>query len=147
MQVELANAIVSISSTYQQEKRRIDMLGKIIISILFIPINALILWTVNGISLERESYQKALIATFFLFLISFLNFLSFQGFYASIFSNFLSWGFGTAVLSFFVLWWLYKYDFWSLILMWGIWTILMIPFNVLQNKILNLPWDLMLQAF
>ena len=147
MQVELANAIVSISSTYQQEKRRIDMLGKIIISILFIPINALILWTVNGISLERESYQKALIATFFLFLISFLNYISFQGFYASIFSNFLSWGFGTAVLSFFVLWWLYKYDFWSLILMWGIWTILMIPFNVLQNKILNLPWDLMLQAF
>ena len=123
------------------------MLGKIIISIIFIPINALILWTVNGLTSERESYQKALIATLLLFLISFLNYISFQGFYASIFSNFLSWGFGTAVLSFFVLWWLYKYDFWSLILMWGIWTILMIPFNVLQNKILNLPWDMMMQAF
>ena len=123
------------------------MLDKIIISILFIPINALILWAVNGITLERESYQKALIATFFLFLLSFLNYISFNGFYASIFSNFLSWGFGTELLSFFVLWWLYKYDFWSLILMWAIWTILMIPFNVLQNKILNLPWDMMLQCF
>ena len=123
------------------------MLGKTIISILFIPINALILWAVNGITLERESYQKALIATFFLFLISFLNYISFQGFYASIFSNFIGGGILSIVLSFFVLWWLYKYDFWSLILMWAIWTILMIPFNVLQNKIFNLPWDLMLQAF
>jgi hypothetical protein len=123
------------------------MLGRIIISILFIPINALLLWTVVSLIGERESYQKALIATFFLFLISFLNYISFEGFYASIFSNFIGGGILSIVLSFFVLWGLYKYDWKSLLLMWFIWGILQIPFNVLQTKILNLPWDLMLQAF
>ncbi len=123
------------------------MLGKVIISILFIPINALLLWTVVSLIGERESYQKALIATFFLFLISFLNYISFEGFYASIFSNFIGGGILSIVLSFFVLWWLYKYDFWSLIFMWAIWTILMIPFNILQSKILSLPWDNFRQCF
>ena len=123
------------------------MLGKIIISIIFIPINAIILWAVSGLGAERQSYKKALMATSLIFVISFLGFISFQGFYASIFSNFLSWGFGTTILSFFVLWWLYKYDFWSLLMMWGIWAILQFPFNILQNKILTLPWDMMMQAF
>ena len=123
------------------------MLGKIIISILFIPINALILWTVVSLIGERESYNKALLTATLFFVISLLSFISFNGFHASIFSNFLSFGFVTEVLSFFVLWWLYKYDFWSLILMWAIWSILMIPFNILQNKILTFDWNMILQAF
>ncbi|MCF7858432.1 MAG: hypothetical protein K9N07_03795 [Candidatus Cloacimonetes bacterium] len=123
------------------------MSGQIIISLLFIPINAVILWAVSGLVSERESYIKALLATTLMFMISLLNLISFQGFYASIFSNFLSFGFGTVILSFFVLWWLYKYDFWSILLMWAIWTILQIPFNVLQIKILNLPWDNLMQCF
>ncbi len=123
------------------------MLGKIIISILFIPINAIILWAISGITEERQSYKKALLATSLIFVISLLGFISFQGFYGSMVSNFLDGGILTIVLSFFVLWGLYRYDFWSLLLMWGIWNILQIPFNVLQNKILNLPWDMMMQAF
>ena len=122
------------------------MLGKIIISIIFIPINAIILWVASSIGAERQSYKKAFLATSFIFVISLSRFISFQGFYGSIISNYLSSGF-ISVLTFFILWWLYKYDFWSLLMMWGIWFVLQIPFNILQNKILNLPWDIMLQAF
>ncbi|MDA3813402.1 MAG: hypothetical protein PF570_04030 [Candidatus Cloacimonetes bacterium] len=123
------------------------MLGKIIISIIFVPINAIILWAASSLGGDRESYKKALLATSLIFVISLLRFISFQGFYGSMVSNFLSWGFGTAILTFFILWWLYKYDFWSLILMWGIWAALQFPFNILQDKILTLPWDMMMQAF
>ena len=122
------------------------MLGKIIISIIFIPINAIILWAVSSLNVEPQSYKKALLATSLVFVISLLRFISFQGFYGSMVSNYLGGGF-IGVLTFFILWWLYKYDFWSLLMMWGIWAILQFPFNILQNKILTLPWDLMLQAF
>ncbi|MCK5052114.1 MAG: hypothetical protein KAS53_10360 [Candidatus Cloacimonetes bacterium] len=122
------------------------MFGKIIISLVFIPINAIILWMASSIGSERQSYNKALIATSLIFVISLSRFISFQGFYGSMVSNYLSGGF-IQVLTFFILWWLYKYDFWSLIMMWGIWNILQIPFNILQNKILTLPWDSMMQAF
>ena len=55
------------------------MLGKIIISIIFIPINAIILWAVSSIGVDRESYKKALIATSLLFLISLLYYIPFRG--------------------------------------------------------------------
>jgi len=122
------------------------MLGKVIISIIFIPINAVILWVASSLGDERQSYKKALIATSLIFVVSLLRFISFQGFYGSMVSNYLGGGF-IGVLTFFILWWLYKYDFWSLLMMWGIWAILQFPFNILQTKILNLPWDMMLQAF
>ena len=123
------------------------MMGKIIFSIIFIPLNALILWVINSFMTERESYRKALLAGVLFFLISLLELITLKGFYLSILGNFLAGGTVSIVLSFFVIWWLYKYDFWSLILMWGIWNILQIPFNILQNKILNLPWDTMLRCF
>lgn len=122
------------------------MTGHIIISIIFIPINAVILWVVSCLNVEPESYKKALFASSLFFIISLLGFLTFKGFHASIISNYLGGG-GRTVLSFFILWWLYKYDFWSLIFMWGIWVILQIPLNILQIKILNLPWDEILYAF
>jgi len=122
------------------------MLGKIIISIIFIPINAVILWTASSLGGDRESYKKALLATSLISIIFLLSFVSFKGFYGSIVSNYLSSGF-ILVLTFLILWWLYKYDFWSILIMWGIWFILQFPFNILQTKILNLPWDSMLQAF
>ena len=122
------------------------MLGKIVISILFIPINAIILWTASSFGGDRQSYVKALIATSIIFVISLSRYITFHGFYASIISNYLSSGF-ISVLTFLILWWLYKYDFWSILLMWGIWFILQFPFNILQTKILTLPWDSMMQAF
>ncbi len=122
------------------------MLGKVIISIVFIPINAVILWIASSLGGDRESYIKALIATSLIFGISLSRFISFEGFYASIISNYLSGGF-VSVLTFLILWWLYKYDFWSILIMWGIWFILQFPFNILQTKILTLPWDSMMQAF
>ena len=122
------------------------MLGKVIISIIFIPINAVILWVASSLGGDRESYLKALLATSMITIFSLLRFITFEGFYASIVSNYLSGGF-VEVLTFLILWWLYKYDVWSILLMWGIWFILQFPFNILQTKILNLPWDMMLQAF
>ena len=122
------------------------MLGKTIISIIFIPMNAIILWVASSIGGERQSYKKALLATSLIFVISLSGFISFKGFYGSMVSNYLSGGF-IEVLTFFILWWLYKYDFWSLLMMWGIWFFLQIPFNLLQDKILTLPWDMMMQAF
>jgi len=122
------------------------MFGKIIISIIFIPINAIILWAASSLGADRQSYKKALIATSLIFVISLLRFISFQGFYGSMASNYLGGGF-IGVLTFLILWWLYKYDFWSILMMWGIWIIFQIPFDVLQNKILNLPWDMMIQCF
>jgi len=122
------------------------MIGKVVISIIFIPLNALILWIVNSFMSERESYKKALLAATLIFIISLLRFVSYQGFYGSIASNIIG-GWGSTILSFFVLWWLYKYDFWSLISMWIAWNILQIPFNILQTKLLNLPWDTMLRCF
>ena len=122
------------------------MIGKIIISIIFIPINAIILWVASSLGGDRESYKKALIATSLIFVISLFSFISFQGFHASILSNYLSGGI-IEVITFLILWWLYRYDFWSIIFMWGIWFILQFPFNILQNKILTLPWDSIMQAF
>ena len=123
------------------------MLGKTIISIIFIPINAIILWAISGIGADRQSYKKALLATLLLFLIHFLDYISIKGFYGSMVSNFIGGWELRVVLSFFVLWGLYRYDWKSLFLMWGIWNILQIPFNILQTKILNLPWDMIMQAF
>ncbi len=74
------------------------MLGKMIISIIFIPINAVILWTVSSLGGDREGYVKALIATSMIALFSLLRFISLEGFYASIVSNYLSGGF-TEVLN------------------------------------------------
>jgi len=122
------------------------MLGRFIISIIFIPINALLLWTVISLIGERESYKKALLTAFLFFVISCLSLITFSGFHASILSNYLS-GSGKTIICFFVLWGLYKYDFWSILGMWAIWAILQIPFNILQSKILNLPWNDILQAF
>jgi hypothetical protein len=122
------------------------MFGEVIISIVFIPINAIILWVASSLGGDRESYVKALIATSMITIFSLFRFISFEGFYSSIVSNYLSGGF-VEVLTFLILWWLYKYDVWSILMMWGIWFILSIPINILQSKILNLPWDSMMQAF
>ncbi|MDP8203895.1 MAG: hypothetical protein P9L95_05130 [Candidatus Tenebribacter mawsonii] len=59
------------------------MLGKTIISIIFIPINAIILWVASSLGGDRESYKKALLATSLISIISFLSFISFEGFHAS----------------------------------------------------------------
>ena len=121
------------------------MFGKIIISLVFIPINAVILWAVSNIGLDRQSYTKALIATTLLFIISLSRFISFQGTHAPTISSIIY--YCGLIVAFFILWLIYRYDLKSLLFMWGIWVVLQIPFNIMQTKILNLPWDMMLQAF
>ena len=125
------------------------MIGKIIISIIFIPLNALILWLLSGIGVDRASYKKALLATSLLALISLLSYIPYNGhgFYSTIVMYFFGGWHFRIVLSGFVLWFVYRYDWKSLLLMWFIWNILQIPFNILQTKILNLPWDSVMQAF
>ncbi|MEA2095335.1 MAG: hypothetical protein U9P73_01395 [Candidatus Cloacimonadota bacterium] len=125
------------------------MLGKIIISIIFIPINALLLWTVNDLTTEHQSYKKALLASSLIFVISLLGNISHQGhgFHGTWIMAFIGGWHLKVVLSGFIMWLVYRYDWKSLLLMWFIWGILQIPFDKLQSVILNLPWDMMLQAF
>ncbi len=88
------------------------MLGKIIISILFIPINAIILWAASGFISECKSYKIALLSSSLLYLISLLYFVPFQGkgfFISTLFYFIGSWWF-IILLSGFVLWLIYRYD-------------------------------------
>ncbi len=88
------------------------MLSKVIITILIIPINAIILWATSGFISERKSYKIALLSSSLLYLISLLYFVPFQGkgFFISILCYFIgSWWFIT-LLSGFVLWLIYRYD-------------------------------------
>lgn len=118
------------------------MLGKIIISILFIPVNALILWVVSGIVIERESYKKALFAASLLFLIFLLHHICFQGhgFYGRIEDYFLGSWYFIALLSSLVLWLIYRYD-WNLFsfsFMFSICFLLYVSFNVIPPLILDM---------
>ena len=125
------------------------MIGKTIVSIIFIPINAGLLWTVNELTTEHQSYKKALLAASCIFLISLLIEIptSGYGFHGSWIMRFLTGWHFRIVLSGFVIWFVYRYDWKSLLLMLFIWNILQIPFNMLKDKLLTLPWDSMMQAF
>jgi hypothetical protein len=116
------------------------MLGRIIISIILIPINALILWLISGIRSERESYKKALLAASVLFLLSLLYYSQDggQGFHGILIINFIgSWRF-IALLSVLALWLIYRQHWIDLFVMWGIWFLLQIIIIIFQSKILNL---------
>ena len=116
------------------------MLGKVIISIIFIPVNALILWLLSGIRSERESYKKALLAASVLFLLSLLYYTQDggQGFHSILIINFIgSWRF-IALLSVLALWLIYRQHWIDLFVMWGIWFLLQIIIIIFQSKILNL---------
>ena len=125
------------------------MLGKIIISILFIPINALLLWTVNELTTEHQSYKKALLASSLIFVVSLLGNISHQGhgFHGTWIMAFIGGDHLQVVLSGFIMWFVYRYDWKSLLLIWFVWFIFQIPFNKLQSVILNLPWDNFRQCF
>jgi hypothetical protein len=117
-----------------------NMLGKAIISIIFIPVNALILWLISGIKSERESYKKALLAASVLFLLSLLHYTynGGQGFHNILIFNFIgSWRF-IALLSVLVLWLIYRQHWVDLLVMWGIWFLLQILIIIFQSKILAL---------
>ena len=104
------------------------MLGRIIISIILIPINALILWLISGIRSERESYKKALLAASVLFLLSLLYYSQDggQGFHGILIINFIGiWRF-IALLSVLALWLIYRQHWIDLFVMWGIWFLLQI---------------------
>jgi len=104
------------------------MLGKIIISILLVPINAVIFWAVSGFISERESYKKALLATSLLYLITLLFFVPFQGkgFFISTLCYFIGSQWFIIPLSGFVLWLIYRYDWTSFCVMWALSTFLQI---------------------
>jgi len=116
------------------------MLGEVIISIIFIPINALIFWLISGIRSERESYKKALLAASVLFLLSLLYYTQDGGqeFHSILIINFIgSWRF-IALLSVLALWLIYRQHWVDLFVMWGIWFLLQILIIIFQSKILNL---------
>lgn len=127
--------------------RSYNMLGKVILSILFIFINALVLWFVSCLGSGRQSYKKALLTTSLIFVILLLRFITFKEFHSSILSNFFgTWYFEVGVRAF-IIWLIYRYNWKSVFLMGAIWVILQILFDSIQNSILNLPWDSVMQAF
>jgi len=121
------------------------MLDKIIISIIFILINALILWVVSGIVVKKESYKKALFATSLLFLISLLYYIRFQGqgFYGTMVIYFFGSRYFIILFSSLVLWLIYRHDWNSFFFMLGLCIFLHISFNGL----LPLAWDSIMQIF
>ena len=123
------------------------MLGKTIISILFIPINALVLWFVSCLGSGRQSYKKALLTTSLIFVILLLRFITFKGFHGSMLSNFFGTWYFEVVVRAFIIWLIYRYNWKSVFLMGAIWVLLQIIFDSIQNAILNLPWDSVMQAF
>lgn len=114
------------------------MAEKLIISIIFIPINALILWIICSLLTENKSYKKTLLASAIIFCFSFLDFISFHGFHASILSNFLSSNCFKALISVGILQLVLRYNFLLTFMIWLIWSLVQIPFYILQTKILNL---------
>ena len=121
------------------------MIGSTIISIIFIPITALILWVASTMVQERQDYKIALIATVLIFIISLLELIPFSGHYAIVIStivHYICW-----IITFIILKLLYGYEWVPTIILWLVWVIIQFPFNLIQNAILNLPWDMMLQAF
>ena len=121
------------------------MLGKIIISILFIPINALILWVASILVHERQDYNIALIATVLIFIISLLELIPFSGHYAIVIStiaHYVCW-----IITFIILKLLYGYEWVQTIILWFVWVTIQFPINLIQNKILTLPWDNLIQCF
>ena len=115
------------------------MLGQIIITIIIIPLRAVVLWILSGLGAEHQSYIKALIATVIIFITNLLlSFLNFKGFHASILGFFFQGWCFQIIFSFLVLKLIYKFDWRSLIMLWFLWFIIQIPINILQTKLMSL---------
>ena len=123
------------------------MLSKIIISIIFIPITAIFFWAISNIGGERQSYKKALLATSLLFIVPFLANISFYWFHNSIVGNFIGGMYFRILLTCFVLWLIYRYDWTFLLIMSGTWVVSLFLIDMLQDKILTFDWNMILQAF
>ena len=121
------------------------MLGRTIISLIFIPITALILWVASTMVQERQDYKIALIATVIIFIISLLKLIPFSGHYAIVFSSMVN--YGCWIITFIILKLLYGYEWVQTIILWFVWVIIQFPINLIQNKILTFDWNIILQAF
>jgi hypothetical protein len=114
------------------------MLGQIVITIVIIPLRAVVLWILSGLGAEQQSYIKALIATVIIYITNMLlSFLNFKGFHASTLSFFFQGWHFQIIFSFLVLKLIYKFDWRSLIILWFIWTVIQIPINILQTKLIS----------
>jgi len=118
------------------------MTGHIIIFILFIPIKAFILWIISILLTERQSYSIAFIAAG---MTSIINSLYLVPINTAMMSYLVAYGcmiFGLIILKL-----LYRCEWGVVILMWMTLRFLRIPFSLIQNEILKLPWDSVMQAF
>lgn len=114
------------------------MLGQIIITIIIIPLRAVVLWILSGLGAEQHSYIKALIATAIIFITFFLlGLLNFHGFHASILNIFFKGFIFQIIFSFLVLKFIYKFDWLSLIIFFILWFVIQIPINILQTKLIS----------
>lgn len=114
------------------------MLGQIIITIVIIPLRAVVLWILSGLGAEQHSYIKALIATVIIFMTYILlNFINFKGFHASTLSFFFQGLYFQIIFSFLIIKLIYKFDWRSMIMLFILWFVIQIPINILQSKLLS----------
>lgn len=114
------------------------MLGKIVITIIIIPLRAVVLWVLSGLGAEQHSYIKALIVTVIIFITyMLLSFLNFKGFHASILSFFFQGLYFKIIFSFLIIKLIYKFDWRSMIMLFILWFVIQIPINILQSKLLS----------
>ena len=118
------------------------MVGKIIISILFIPIKAFVLWIVSLLLVDRQNYKTAFIAAVLIFIISLIEFFPSN----TLAINYLI-VYGCMIFGLIMLKLLYQCEWSGVIMMWMSLRLLRIPFSIIQNKILNLPWDSIIKFF
>jgi len=118
------------------------MLGKTIISILFVPIKAFILWIISILLTERKRYSIAFIATIMISVISLLYLIPFTTIMTSYIVTY-----GCMIFTIIILKLLYRCEWGVIIIMWVVLRVLRFPFNFIQNEILNLSWDSIMQVF
>lgn len=114
------------------------MFGQIIITIIIIPLRAVVLWILSGLGAEQHSYLKALIATIIIFVTNMLlSFLNFKGFHASTLSYFFQGPYFKIIFSILIIKLIYKFDWRSLIMLFILWFVIQIPINILQLKLIS----------
>ena len=104
-----------------------------------VPIRAVFLWIITNLSHEQYKYIMAIMAISIIYLSNFLlSLINVTGFYGTIFTKFMKGGYLAAIISFFVIKIVYKYEWSETILIWIMWVILNIPLGFLHLKLYNL---------
>ena len=112
------------------------MLGEIIVSILLVPFKAFVLWIVSLLLADRHSYKTAFIAAVLISIISLMELFPSNTLAVNYFIVY-----GCMIVGLIMLKLLYQCEWSGVIVMWMSLRLFRIPFSIIQNEILSLPWD------